>query len=116
METEHALRAFMALSSRARLDVLRLLVRHAPDGLVVSEILARIALSPSQLSFHLKALMQAGLLVVQAEGRFLRYRADLPRLRALSDFLTSECCAGQPEQCGLAAEPSCDASDPSIQP
>ena len=27
METEHALRAFMALSSRARLDVLRLLVR-----------------------------------------------------------------------------------------
>lgn len=116
METEPALRAFMALSSRARLDALRLLVRHAPNGLVVSEILAHIALSPSQLSFHLKSLTQAGLLVAQAEGRFLRYRADLPRLRALSDFLTAECCAGQPEQCGLAAEPSRDTAEPSIQP
>ena len=116
METEHALRAFMALSSRARLDVLRLLVRHSPDGLVVSDILSHIALSPSQLSFHLKALTQAALLTMQAEGRFLRYRADLTRLRELNDFLTAECCGGQPEQCGLAAEPSCDASEPSIQP
>ena len=105
METEHALRAFMALSSRARLDVLRLLVRHAPDGLVVSDILAHIALSPSQLSFHLKALTQATLLTVQTEGRFLRYRAELSRLRELNDFLTAECCGGQPAQCGLPHEP-----------
>ncbi|MEZ5455457.1 MAG: hypothetical protein R3F04_05010 [Lysobacteraceae bacterium] len=66
METEHALRAFLALSSRARLDVLRLLVRRAGRIGGVRDPCAH-QLSPTN-SFHLKALMQAGLLAVQAEG------------------------------------------------
>ena len=51
------------------------------------------------LSFHFKALTQAGLLTVEQEGRFQRYRANIPMMLDLIAYLTEECCAGHPEQC-----------------
>ena len=33
------------------------------------------------------------------EGRYQRYRANLPLMHELIDYLTAECCAGHPEQC-----------------
>lgn len=100
MERNNATTLFESLASGHRLDIFRLLVRHAPDGLVAGAIGAELGLPPTNLSFHLKALAQAGLLTCTAEGRFQRYRANLALMGELVDYLTAECCQGNPAQCG----------------
>lgn len=67
--------------------------------MVAGEIASTLDVPPTNLSFHLKALTQAGLLTVEQEGRFQRYRANLPLMLDLIAYLTEECCSGHPEQC-----------------
>lgn len=108
MEKITATSIFESLSSGLRLDVYRLLVKQGSAGLVAGEIATTLDVPPTNLSFHLKALTQAGLLSVQQEGRFQRYRANIPLMLDLIAYLTEECCAGNPEQCaGLRAQSSC---------
>lgn len=90
---------FESLSSGVRLDVYRLLVKAGPDGMVAGEIAAKLALPATNLSFHLKALTQAELLAVTQEGRYQRYRANIPLMFDLIGYLTEECCSGHPEKC-----------------
>ncbi|OAI23510.1 MULTISPECIES: ArsR/SmtB family transcription factor [Methylomonas] len=99
MDKESAAKLFESLASGVRLDVFRLLVKHAPQGLVAGEIAAELGLPPTNLSFHLKALTHAGLVDATQEGRFQRYRADLKLIRELIAYLTEECCAGSPAAC-----------------
>lgn len=99
MEKSTATTIFESLASGVRLDVYRLLVKKGTHGMVAGEIAATLALPPTNLSFHLKALTQAGMLTVAQEGRFQRYRANLPLMLDLIAYLTEECCAGHPEQC-----------------
>lgn len=99
METKHACKIFEALSSDVRLELFRLLVRNAPDGLVAGEIAKLLDIPSTNLSFHLKAIVQSGLVEVEREGRFMRYKADIPVMLDTVAYLTSECCAGNPEQC-----------------
>jgi DNA-binding transcriptional ArsR family regulator len=110
MEKQLATTIFESLASGVRLDVYRLLVKNAPDGLVAGEIATLLALPPTNLSFHLKALTQAGLLGVIQEGRYQRYRANLPIMQELIVYLTAECCAGHPEHCfqGDSASGDCN--------
>ena len=109
MEKDTAVSVFESLSSGVRLDVFRLLVRKGADGMVAGEIAATLEIPPTNLSFHLKALTQVGMLGVTQEGRFLRYRANIPQMLDLIAYLTEECCAGHPEFCaGLRAASSCD--------
>ena len=90
---------FESLSSGLRLDVYRLLVKKGPDGLVAGEIATTLEVPPTNLSFHLKALTQARLVTVEQEGRFQRYRANIPIMLDVIAYLTDECCSGRPEQC-----------------
>lgn len=99
MEVAHASTLFEALSSPVRLQLFRLLVRFAPDGLVVGEIAKHLQIPGTNLSFHLKGLLHTGLITVEKEGRFLRYRANIPLMLETIAYLTEECCAGSPEQC-----------------
>ena len=99
MKKDIATSIFESLSSGVRLDVFRLLVKQGPQGMVAGEIAATLDVPPTNLSFHLKALTQAALVTVQQEGRFQRYRANLPLMNELIGYLTEECCAGHPEQC-----------------
>lgn len=108
MEKQEATAIFESLSSGVRLDVYRLLVKKGPDGLVAGEIAAALDLPPTNLSFHFRAMTQAGLLNVEQEGRFQRYRANLPLMLDLIAYLTEECCTGRPETCAeLRAASSC---------
>ena len=100
MEKIIATTVFESLSSGVRLDVFRLLVKKGLDGMVAGEIATTLAVPSTNLSFHLKAMVNAGLLTVTQEGRFQRYRANLPLMLDLIVYLTEECCAGQPELCG----------------
>ena len=99
MEKAIATAIFESLSSGVRLDVYRLLVKKGTGGMVAGEIASALDIPPSNLSFHLKALTQAEMLSVAQEGRFQRYRANLPLMVELIAYLTEECCEGHPEQC-----------------
>ncbi len=66
---------------------------------MAGEIATTLDVPPNNLSFHFKALTQAGLLTVEQEGRFQRYRANIPLMLELIAYLTEECCAGQPLLC-----------------
>lgn len=99
MEKRTATSIFESLSSGLRLDVFRLLVKKGPEGMVAGEIASALDVPPANLSFHLKALSQARLVTVEQEGRFQRYRADIPLMLDLIAYLTEECCSGSPGQC-----------------
>jgi DNA-binding transcriptional ArsR family regulator len=99
MEKTSATTIFESLASGIRLDVYRLLVRKGTQGLVAGEIAGALDIPPTNLSFHLKALTQAHLVTVEQEGRFQRYRANMPLMLDLIGYLTAECCAGDPGQC-----------------
>ena len=101
MKKSSAITLFESLASGVRLDIYRLLVRKGLEGMVAGDIAAALDLPPTNLSFHLKAMTQAGLLTVEQEGRFQRYRANLPLMQDLIAYLTEECCAGNPEQCAV---------------
>ncbi len=108
MNKAMATKVFESLSSGIRLDVWRLLVKAGLEGRVAGELSSSLDIAPNTLSFHLKAMLHAGLLSVEQEGRFLRYRANIPLMLALIGYLTEECCAGHPEVCGMMrAESSC---------
>ena len=92
MEKKTATSIFDSLSSSVRLDVFRLLVRKGPVGMVAGEIAVALDVSPANLSFHLKGLKQAGLVSVEQEGCFQRYRADIHVMVDLIAYLTDECC------------------------
>ena len=99
MKTKHASKIFEALASDVRLDLFRLLVKNAPDGLVQGDIAKHLDIPSTNLSFHLKAIVQSGLVDVEREGRFMRYKANIPLMLEIIAYLTSECCSGNPEQC-----------------
>ena len=99
MDITQASTLFEALSSGVRLELFRLLVRFAPDGLVAGEIARHLQIPATNLSFHLKGLLHTGLISVEKEGRFLRYRANIPLMLDTIAYLTEECCAGHPEKC-----------------
>jgi ArsR family transcriptional regulator, arsenate/arsenite/antimonite-responsive transcriptional repressor len=111
MDKSTATSVFESLASGVRLDVFRLLVRQGPAGLVAGEIAATLEIPPTNLSFHLKALVAARLATVEQEGRYQRYRANIPLMLDLVAYLTEECCAGQPEQCAEMREASCCAPE-----
>jgi DNA-binding transcriptional ArsR family regulator len=106
MEKALATTVFESLASGVRLDIYRLLVKAVPDGMVAGEIGAALALPPTNLSFHLKAMTHAQLVTVVQEGRYQRYRANLGLVQDLIAYLTAECCAGHPEQCAETAQAS----------
>jgi len=99
MDKTTATTIFESLSSGVRLDIFRLLVKKGLDGMVAGEIASTLGIPPNNLSFHLKAMTFAMMVSVEQEGRFQRYRANLPMMLDMIAYLTEECCAGNPEQC-----------------
>ena len=99
MQQNIAIHMLESLASGIRLDIYRLLVRHIEAGLVAGEIAQRLELPATNLSFHLKNMTQAGLLSVTQQGRYQRYRANLPQMLELIGYLTEECCGGEAGAC-----------------
>jgi len=99
MDKKTATTIFESLSSGVRLDVFRLLVKKGLDGMVAGEIASTLDIPNTNLSFHLKAMTHAGMVTVQQEGRFQRYRANFPLMLETIAYLTEECCSGHPELC-----------------
>lgn len=95
MEVKIAVEALGALAQDSRLAVYRLLVQQGPEGLAASEIAERLKVPANTLSFHLKTLSHASLVLSRQEGRFIYYSANYEQMTALLEFLTESCCGGR---------------------
>jgi ArsR family transcriptional regulator len=94
VDTAQAAKALSALGHEARLSLYRLLVRAGEGGLNVGEISAQLDMPSSTLAHHLKALVDAGLVVQEKQGREVVNRPDFDMMRATMSFLSEECCTG----------------------
>ena len=99
MKKHDALAALAALAQDSRLDVFRLLVKAGPEGMTAGSVAVSLGLAPNTLTFHFDRLREAGLLSVRREGRSMIYTAQFATMNALIDYLTDQCCGGQPEKC-----------------
>jgi DNA-binding transcriptional ArsR family regulator len=95
MELNTAVEALAALAQDSRLQAYRLLVQAGPEGLAASELAERLGIPANTLSFHLKTLSHADLVLARQEGRFIYYSANYQQMNALLDFLTENCCGGR---------------------
>ncbi|WP_439553102.1 metalloregulator ArsR/SmtB family transcription factor [Falsiroseomonas sp.] len=100
MDIERAAAGFTALGQETRLELMRVLLAAGPSGLAAGDIAARLGVPASTLSFHLRALEQAGLVAATRHGRSLVYAPRIAALRALVAFLAEACCDGDPDRCG----------------
>ena len=109
MQTKEVITALSALAQEYRLAVFRLLVATGPAGMVASKIAEQLGVVPSSLSFHLKELTHAGLIVPRPEGRFIIYAANFETMNTLIGFLTENCCGGN--DCSPRTQQECAPSD-----
>jgi ArsR family transcriptional regulator len=93
---DEAVAALAALGNPTRLRLFRLLVRAGREGLNVGDMQRLMDTPASTLAHHLGMLARAGLVTQRRRGREVVSAADYDAVRALTDFLTAECCIGVP--------------------
>ncbi|MCC7347721.1 MAG: helix-turn-helix transcriptional regulator [Variibacter sp.] len=99
MDERDAVARFGALAQETRLRILRLLVQAGADGISAGGLAQRVAVTASNISFHLKELERAGLVHSRRQARSIIYAADYEALADLLRFLMQDCCGGRPEIC-----------------
>ncbi len=93
MNEKVAVIALSAIAHEGRLAIFRLLVQSVND-IAAGDIAQQLSIPSSTLSFHLKTLLQAGLIVSRQEGRFLYYSPAREAFAQLLAYLTENCCGG----------------------
>ena len=78
-----AARLFHALSDETRLEIVRLL-SHGER--CVCELQGALEAAQSRLSFHLKTLKDAGLVIDRRQGRWVYYALNRDALDAIAEF------------------------------
>ena len=115
MNTKNVLSALTALAQESRLAVYRLLVQVGPGGIAASKIAEGLNIPPSSLSFHLKELTHADLVIPRQDGRFVIYSANYDTMNDLMSFMTANCCGGNPCTPVTACTPECEADKAEVQ-
>jgi ArsR family transcriptional regulator len=105
MEELEVVGALGALAHAHRLRVFRALVVAGSRGMTPGVMAEGLGAQPTSLSFHLKELMNSGLVTQERQGRNLVYRAAFGPMNALLGYLTENCCAG--DACRPEAASSC---------
>lgn len=96
MKTKFAVLALASLAQDSRLAIFRLLVQSGPHGLRAGQISKKLGIPPSSLSFHLKELDHAEMVLSRQEGRSIIYAANFSTMTRLLAFLSENCCGGNP--------------------
>jgi ArsR family transcriptional regulator len=102
MEETDVVRALSALAQPLRLQVFRALVVVGHAGLTPGAIQEALGVPPATLSFHLKELVNAGLVTQERASRNLIYRAAYTQMNAVLAYLTENCCQGA--ECIVASD------------
>ena len=95
-----------ALSHETRLELYRLLVKRGPQGWPAGMLAQKLGVAAPILSFHAKALENAGLVESRAQGRQNIYTANFSAMTALVDFLSAECCSQADDSCATNCVPA----------
>ena len=95
MEKNDVIKALAALAQSNRLQIFRALVIKGSEGLTPALLAEQIGMPANTLSFHLKELMNAGLISQERSGRNLIYRAQYDRMNAVLAYLSANCCQGE---------------------
>ncbi len=95
MSDEEVIKALAALAQPHRLRIFRALVVVGRAGMTPGTMSEGLDIPAATLSFHLKELMNAGLVSQQRESRHLIYRASYDRMNGLLAYLTENCCQGE---------------------
>jgi len=95
MEENEVVKALAALAQPVRLQVFRSLVVAGTEGATPGVLAELLSLPASSLSFHLKELVNAGLVTQERISRNLVYRVSFDRMNGLLAYLTENCCQGQ---------------------
>jgi DNA-binding transcriptional ArsR family regulator len=94
MKHASAALSLAALGHDTRLTIFRLLVRAGKDGLNIGEIGQHLGMAASTLAYHLKTLVDAGLVTQERQGRQIINCVNFDVMHQTVSFLTAECCAG----------------------
>lgn len=95
MEENEVIKGLAALAQPLRLRVFRALVVIGETGLTPGAIQEALGVAPATLSFHLKELVNAGLVTQERASRNLIYRAHYEQMNGLLAYLTQNCCQGE---------------------
>lgn len=95
MEEKDVVRLLGALAQEHRLRVFRAFVVTGPACLTPGVIAEGTGLAPATLSFHLKELVNSGLVTQERQGRHLIYRPSFEHMNSLLAYLTQNCCQGK---------------------
>jgi ArsR family transcriptional regulator, arsenate/arsenite/antimonite-responsive transcriptional repressor len=110
MKSEDVILSLFALAQESRLAVFRQLVKRGPQGYTPGELAEKLGLPAPTLSFHLKELSRAKLIVAKREGRFLNYSVSFERMNAVIEFMTDQCCSLAEGDCSTVCKPSTKAT------
>jgi ArsR family transcriptional regulator len=105
MQPETTVRQLSALAQTSRLAVFRRLLKRGRAGLRPQALMIELGIGGTALSFHLRALLRAGLIEGQQEQGGVRYRARPAALRELLDALAQGCCSTGDDSCELEPGP-----------
>lgn len=94
MEEKDIVRSLAALAHPNRLQIFRALVVAGSRGMTPGVMAEGSGIPSATLSFHLKELMNAGLVTQERMGRHLVYRASFEQMNAVLGYLTANCCQG----------------------
>ena len=95
MEESEAIRALAALGQPQRLKIFRALVVGGREGRTPGLLVESLGIPAATLSFHLKELVNSGLVTQERASRNLVYRAAYDRVNSLLGYLTENCCEGR---------------------
>ncbi|HTJ91057.1 MAG TPA: winged helix-turn-helix domain-containing protein [Acidocella sp.] len=98
--------ALAALAHEHRLAAYRLLVEAGPAGISAGEIAEKLGLVASSLTFHVQALLRAGLVSQRRASRHVIYAADFAAMNGLVLFLVSNCCDQESKVCPPLCNPA----------
>ena len=105
MEEKQVIKALAALAQPHRLQIFRALVVTGTQGLTPAVMAEGLGVPAATLSFHLKELMNAGLISQERNGRNLIYRVAFGQMNGLLAYLTENCCQGAETCLDASANP-----------
>jgi ArsR family transcriptional regulator, arsenate/arsenite/antimonite-responsive transcriptional repressor len=95
MDIKEALAAFDSLSQDTRLRVFRLLVEYGSSGVPAGTLSESLHIPHNTLSFHLKHMSHAGLVLSQRDGKSIIYTANFEFFSDLIRYMVEDCCRAE---------------------